>query len=228
MTIAEIYEAADRIGLLSFSTIHNGEVHSRIAHFNGYDDEGIYFRTMASKPYCRQLKESGKLTVCGNWGDGILNHEDVGAEPVFAPGYTFRMVCDVRYVAPEEIIRKAQTNKMLEVAARDIKNYPTMGEGNFMIYRAKGEIYDYDFAKINRDHKLLRTRFSFGGVAFNPAGVRINPDLCVSCGTCKSVCSFDAIEVVDEKYRVRPERCDDCGSCRLRCPVGAIEESLTM
>lgn len=226
MTIKEIYEAADKIGLLTFSTIYNGEVHSRIAHFNGYDDEGIYLRTMGNKGYGRQLRDGGKVTVCGHFGGGILNHDNVGAEPVFAPGYSFRLIGEVRFVTAEQIVERAKTNKMLEVAARDITAYPAMANGNFVIHKAKGEIFDYDFAKVERDHKLLRTRFAYGGATYNPAGVIIT-DECVGCGTCKSICSFDAIEIVDGRYRVMPERCDDCGSCLLRCPIGAIAESLT-
>ncbi len=225
MTIKEIYEAADRIGLMAFSTIYNGEVHSRIAHFNGYDENGIYLRTMGSKPYGRQLRETGQVTVCGQWGGAILNHEDVGAIPHFAPGYTFRLVGKVRFVSAEEVRELAKTNKMMEVAARDIDMYPAMGEGNFVIYAAKVEIYDYDFEKLHRSHKLLRRRASFGGETFNPAGVRIMADKCIGCGVCERTCSFDAI-ISGDTYRVNSERCDDCGSCRLACPVGAIEESL--
>lgn len=228
MTIKELYEYADRIGLLTFSTIYNGEVHSRIAHLNGYDDEGIYFRTMGNKPYGRQLKESGRVTICGHLSAGIFNHENVGATPHFAPGYSLRIIGHVRFVPAEEVIEKAKSNKMLEVAARDIEQYPAMGNGNFMITRAKCEIFDYDFEKVNRSHKLQRTRFSFGGETFNPAGVRIMAEECIGCGACQSICSFDAIDYNGENYRVNPERCDDCGSCMLQCPVGAIRESLVL
>ncbi|MFI3305661.1 MAG: 4Fe-4S binding protein [Rikenellaceae bacterium] len=228
MKISEIYEYADKIGLLTFSTIVGDEVHSRIAHLNGYDDDGIYFRTMSNKPYGRQLRESGRVTICGHYGGGILNHDDVGAEPIFAPGYSFRLIGEVCYVAPEVIIEKAESNPMLEVAARDIASYPAMAEGNFVIHKAKGEIFDYDFAKIHRSHKLLRTRFAFGGATYNPAGVRIDHDRCVACGVCHETCSFDAISLADNgKYSVLSERCDDCGSCLLKCPVEAILPSLT-
>lgn len=225
MTIAQLYELIEQIGLLTFSTIHNGEVHSRIAHFNGFDDGGLYFRTMSNKPYGRQLHATGKLTVCGHYGGGILNHENTGAEPIFAPGYSLRIIGEVRAVSAEEIIEKAKSNKMLEVAARDIESYPAMAEGNYQIYRAKCEIFDYDFGKVNRSHKLLRTRFAFGGMDFNPAGVSIDPEVCIGCGVCFETCSFDAIEENDG-YRVLSERCDDCGSCLRACPVGAIKESL--
>lgn len=227
MNIQEIYELAEKVGTLTFSTIHNSEVHSRIAHFNGYDNEGIYFRTMANKPYGRQLKNTLKVTVCGNYGGEILNKEDIGAIPDFATGYSFRLIGDIRQVSAEEIAIKAKTNKYLEVAARDIEMYPQMAEGNFVIYKAKGEIFNYDFSKKLSPYKLNRQRFAFGGASYNEAGARIS-DECIGCGHCESVCSFLAIERDGDKFKVNPSHCDDCGSCILECPVGAIRESLTI
>ena len=225
MTIEELYKYADKIGLLTFSTIHNSEVHSRIAHFNGYDDDGIYFRTMANKPYGRQLKSGCRVTVCGHYGEGLQNHTNDGKAPNFAPGYTLRIIGEIKFVSPEVLIKKAKTNKMLEVASNDIEQYPAMANGNFVIHKAKCEIFDYDFEKLNRSHKILRTRFAFGGATFNKAGVSISPEECIGCNTCAEICSFDAITKGDT-YSVIPERCDDCGSCLLACPTGAIKESL--
>lgn len=224
MEIAKIYEYAEKIGVLVFSTINGDEVHSRVAHFNGYDDEGIYFRTMYNKPFARQLIETGKVTVCGCTDTRILGHSEEGV-PIFPPSYSFRLIGEVKRVSAKVIKQKAKTNLGLRTAAQDIDNYPAMADGNFVIYKGKVEIFDVDFEGVNRDYKLLRKRFSFGAVSFNPAGVRIT-DKCIECGKCKKVCSFKAIEE-GSPYKVISERCDDCGSCLLACPVSAIEESLT-
>lgn len=223
MDVKEIYEYAEKIGVLTFSTIYNDEVHSRVAHFNGYDEEGIYFRTMFNKPFCRQLLATGKVTVCGITDTTIIEHKADGT-PVFPPSYSFRLIGKIKKVSPEIIKEKAKTNKDMLTAAQDIEKYPAMAEGNFVIYKAKVEIFDVDFDKVNRDHKLLRTRGAFGGMRFNEAGVRITDD-CVECGICKKICSFDAI-TEGKPYKVESSRCDDCGSCLLECPVKAIKESL--
>lgn len=224
MNIKEIYEYAEKIGVLVFSTIHEGEVHSRVAHLNGYDEEGIYFRTMYNKPFCRQLMKNKKVTICGCTDTRILGHDEDGV-PIFPPSYSFRLIGEIKKVPAEVIKEKAKTNKMLLTAANDIDIYPAMAEGNFVIYKAKGEIFDVDFDGVHRDHKLLRTRFSYGGMPYNPAGVRIT-DKCISCGKCKKVCTFKAIKA-GKPYEIISERCDDCGSCLQVCPVGAIDESLT-
>jgi len=224
MTIKEIYDYADKIGVLTFSTIYNDEVHSRVAHFNGYDEEGIYFRTMVNKPYARQLMKTGKVTVCGCTDTSILGHEEDGT-PIFPPSFSIRLIGEIKQVSEDTIIEKAKTNKMLDTAVQDMEKYPAMKQGNFVMYKAKGEIFDVDFDKVNRDHKLLRTRFEFGREKFNEAGPRIT-DKCIECGLCYKACTFDAIKK-GSPYEVIPNKCDDCGSCIIACPVDAIEESLT-
>ncbi|MBF9016956.1 4Fe-4S binding protein [Oceanispirochaeta sp. M2] len=98
-----------------------------------------------------------------------------------------------------------------------------MKEGNFVIYKAKGEVFDYDFGCKTRDHKLLRTRFEFGGMPFNKVGPTIT-ESCIECGACFKNCTFKAIEE-GSPYRVISQRCDDCGTCIVNCPVNAIELS---
>ncbi|MDC7233342.1 MAG: hypothetical protein PQJ58_08915 [Spirochaetales bacterium] len=91
MTIQEIYSYADAVRVLQFTTVYNNEVHSSSAHFNGYDEEGIYFRTMDSKPYFRQLMATGKVTVSGCTDSRILGHEEDGT-PIIPPSYAFRLM----------------------------------------------------------------------------------------------------------------------------------------
>jgi MinD superfamily P-loop ATPase len=48
----------------------------------------------------------------------------------------------------------------------------------------------------------------------------INPGLCTGCGTCRTLCRFDAIS---ERLTVDPIRCEGCGVCVDFCPAAAIE-----
>ena len=47
----------------------------------------------------------------------------------------------------------------------------------------------------------------------------IDPDLCTGCGTCRTLCRFDAIS---DRYEVAPIRCEGCGVCVDFCPEQAI------
>lgn len=222
MKIKEIYNYIDKIGCLSFSTIENGYVQSRIAHFFAFDDEGLYFRTMITKPFYHQLKENGNITVCGMYpSTQLLEHKEDGS-PNFPAGYTFRLTGDTKELTLEEIQLKAKTNPDFKIATYDINKYPATR--CFGISKAKGEIFDYDFELEKRNHKLLRKRFSFGGMTHNNAGCIIT-DKCIGCGKCYEVCTFKAIEK-GSKYKIIGERCDECGSCYVACPVEAIEKSL--
>ena len=217
MTLQEIYECFDRVGCVVFSTRDGDGIESRIAHFFAWDDEGLYLRTMCTKPFYRQLKQHGRLSVCGMYPVTQVTH-DADNLPSFQPGYTIRVAGEVRELSMTEVERKAEHDRNFNVAVHDIKKYPATRI--FLIYRAKGECYDFDYAKEHRDHKLERERFSYGGMEVEPAGLTIT-DQCIGCGKCQSVCSFDAI-VPGTPYRILGNRCDECGNCYVNCPVGAI------
>lgn len=217
MNIKNIYDKFDKIGCLTFSTINRDEIESRIAHFFGYDNDGLYFRTMNSKPFYKQLKEYSKISVCGMYPKTYVEH-DKNNLPYFAPGYTMRISGDVRELSLEEVEEKAKTDRNFNVAVFDINKYPATKI--FVLYKAKGEYYDYDFSKENRAHKLERERFSYGGAVIDKPGLKIT-DKCIACGKCKSVCTFNAIKK-GTPYEIIGERCDECGNCFVNCPVKAI------
>ncbi len=56
----------------------------------------------------------------------------------------------------------------------------------------------------------------------------VDEDLCSGCGTCISVCSFNAIELVKEDgkshAKVIEGLCKGCGSCVGACPSGAMQQ----
>lgn len=55
-----------------------------------------------------------------------------------------------------------------------------------------------------------------GGKKFCPYG-------CLGCGTCKNVCEFGAIQIIDGIAVVDKEKCTSCGKCIEVCPKGIIE-----
>ena len=51
---------------------------------------------------------------------------------------------------------------------------------------------------------------------------KIDPDLCISCGTCIERCQMDAIEEGDDGSSIIDGRCIGCGICVPTCPEQAI------
>lgn len=46
---------------------------------------------------------------------------------------------------------------------------------------------------------------------------------CLGCGTCKDVCEFDAIQIIDGIAVIDKEKCTSCEKCIGVCPKGIIE-----
>ncbi len=194
-------------------------MHSRIISICGGDDEGIYFLTMNSKPFYRQLTANPQVAMCGIYPDG-KNRKKCCRSALLRPGFTLRISGEAREVPPEELKSKAEAeNEIHRYVQEDAERYPAIRL--FCLHRGKGEIFDFDFEKEHRDHKLLRTRFAFGGETYADAGPHITED-CIECGNCFETCTFDAIEP-GEPYRVNSTRCDECGNCVLACPADAID-----
>lgn len=216
MEIREIYRRFDKIGCCTFATIDGEYPETRIAHFIAYDEDGLYFTTMITKPFYRQLKDNGKVSVCGLCANSKVEEMSDG-NLKFDNGYFIRLTGDVREVSFDSI--KAKSNPVFDYCIKDQERYPAMTA--FVIYRAKGEIFDYDFEKEYRDHKLERERFSYGNFPTIDPGLQIT-DACIGCGICRSVCTFDAIYQEGNRYRINGQRCDECGNCWNSCPANAI------
>lgn len=218
MTIQEIYKKFDKIGCLSFTTVDkNGIPESRIAHLRAYDEDGIYFMTMFTKDFYSHMKLNGKLSICGLNAKTEVTHDENGL-PVFEGGYAIRMSGNVKEVSIDEI--KAKNNPMFDFCIKDWEKYNAMVV--FCITDGYGDVFDYDFEKINRENKLEREYFCFGNSQEKYKGLSIDIEKCISCGLCKKKCSFIAIEENNDVYRINKKRCDECGDCYINCPVKAI------
>ena len=219
MDIADIYEKFDRIGCLTFATIDKNIPQTRIAHLFAWDNEGLYFRTMITKAFYDQLKRTGKVSICGMHPKTSVSHDAEGM-PYFEPGYTIRATGDIKEISLETLKEKAGANDMFTLGVKDIEKYPAMT--TFCLYRAWGEVFDFDFEMEHRSHKLLRTGFCFGGKQIPFRGVRIG-EACIGCGECLKNCSFKAIYQEEEQFRIDHTKCDVCGDCYTICPADAIE-----
>jgi len=219
MNIKDVYEKFEKLHSYSFATLDGNYPEIRIAHFLTYDESGLYFQTMKVKPFYRQLKESKKLAVCALISKDIESKKNEKGLSLFPPGFFIRISGDVKELDNAELAKKAKKNPNFIPLQTDIERYPTMT--SFVLYRFKGEYYDYDYAKQHRDHKIERTRFSFGGMPYIEAGFHIDENKCIACDNCAKVCTFSAI-IPGKTYSINPKRCDECGSCYTACPVNAI------
>ncbi|MFI3175205.1 MAG: 4Fe-4S binding protein [Bacillota bacterium] len=217
-SIEAIYKYFNTIGCLTFSTITaEGEPISRIAHLRGFDAEGIYFMTMHTKSFYKELKSTKKVSICGMSANPNVEH-DANGFPIFSAGYTIRLTGDAEEISMEKM--KAKNNPIFDFCIKDQEKYPAMVV--FCITAGSGDIFDYDFELTSRENKLERIYISYNGKEISYRGLNIDADRCISCGVCHKKCSFLAIKKEDEVYAIDRYRCDECGDCLVHCPVGAI------
>ena len=50
----------------------------------------------------------------------------------------------------------------------------------------------------------------------------IEQELCMHCGVCYGICSYDAIEKKGSNYVVQEDKCTYCGACKNACPANAF------
>ena len=64
-------------------------------------------------------------------------------------------------------------------------------------------------------------------VSIIDSAIRINEDICVSCGACTAVCAVDALYLDDGANLIfDKDKCLDCKLCVTACPARAIEAVL--
>ncbi len=222
MTIKEIFEAFDNIGSLTFATIDGKYPSTRIAHFFAYDEEGLYFRTMSTKPFYYQLMHAKTLSVCGLFSGSEVEHDEEEDMTSLEEGsYSIRVTGDIRTVSPDALRNKAKKNEMFKLGVEDMEKYRAMR--TFVLYKGIGEIFDFDFEKEHREDKLLRKSFNINGAEEQFRGLKINQERCTKCGACLKTCSFDAIEKRVKDYIIMNHKCDACGDCTIACKHGAID-----
>lgn len=90
------------------------------------------------------------------------------------------------------------------------------GEKRFPLVLADADVDAANLELVLNPKVIERHEFRGGKVAI------IDQDICGGCGTCYSICRFDAILEEDEQYRVDPIACDGCAACVYQCPEGAI------
>lgn len=50
----------------------------------------------------------------------------------------------------------------------------------------------------------------------------INYSICTQCMLCQSVCTYEAIDSVNNYPKIKEFICEGCGACKVICPTGAI------
>jgi MinD superfamily P-loop ATPase len=72
-------------------------------------------------------------------------------------------------------------------------------------------------------HLLLSPDFAYKEDFYSGKIAKINQSKCVKCGSCVSICKFDAIQFTNNSFKINKLNCEGCGYCSHICPYDAIE-----
>lgn len=82
-------------------------------------------------------------------------------------------------------------------------------------------IADYDVDAANM-HLMLKPDIAVSDDFYGGQVAFINSDECLGCGSCSSVCRFDAVTKSGDIYKIRSLDCEGCGYCARVCPSQAL------
>ncbi len=121
---------------------------------------------------------------------------------------------------PREAVHQPITYRLaidFDVAAKILRAQVAPNQLGTMVVELSGDIDELDAAEAWLERQGL-------GINRAPGEIRIDPDLCVDCGICSSVCPSGALRYDPAAQRLRFEasRCLVCEQCIPSCPLEAI------
>ena len=167
------------------------------------DEEGLYFLTARGKSFYDRLMARPFVAISGMKGEDTLSAVAISVRGA------------VRSIGKERLGEIFEKNPYMA------KIYPTEKSRDalevFQLYRGEGEYFDLS------QQPPFRQSFSFGGESVRRTGYRIDPDRCIGCQGCRSVCPSNCISDAIPRV-IDPSHCLHCGNCFRICPVKAVEK----
>ncbi len=121
---------------------------------------------------------------------------------------------------PSEAVHQPITYRLavdFDIAAKILRAQIAPNQSGTMVVELSGDIDELDAAEDWLEGQGL-------GLNRAPGEIRIDPVLCVDCGSCSSVCPSGALHYTPATQRLKFEasRCLVCEQCIPSCPLEAI------
>ncbi|MEB3169532.1 MAG: NIL domain-containing protein [Synechococcaceae cyanobacterium] len=121
---------------------------------------------------------------------------------------------------PREVVHQPITYRLavdFDIAAKILRAQIAPNQSGTMVVELSGDIDELDAAETWLESLGL-------GLDRLPGEIRIDPQRCVDCGLCSSVCPSAALrfEPTEQRLRFDVSRCLLCEQCIPSCPLEAI------
>lgn len=167
------------------------------------DESGLYFLTAEGKNFYKRLKNSRYIALTGIKGSSTMTRKAVSVSG------------RVKEMPRETLLNLIEKNPYMK------EIYPTEESRKaltaFKLFSGTGEWFDLSKKPIER------ITFSFGDTLNHTDGYYIT-EKCTGCGSCKTVCPQNCIDLSSIPAGIRQNNCLRCGNCIKACPKQAIEK----
>ena len=121
---------------------------------------------------------------------------------------------------PREAVHQPITYRLavdFDIAAKILRAQIAPNQSGTMVVELSGDIDELDAAEVWLERQGL-------GINRAPGEIRIDPQRCVDCGICSSVCPSGALRFDHAELRLHFDtpRCLVCEQCIPSCPLEAI------
>ncbi|NDC34474.1 MAG: ferredoxin [Synechococcaceae bacterium WB9_2_112] len=125
---------------------------------------------------------------------------------------------------PREAVHQPLTYRLavdFDVAAKILRAQVAPNQSGTMVVELSGDIDELDAAEAWLERQGLRLDRA-------PGQIRVDPDRCVDCGICTSLCPSGALSCEAPTWQLRfdAQRCLVCEQCIPSCPFEAISLGL--
>ena len=125
---------------------------------------------------------------------------------------------------PREAVHQPLTYRLavdFDVAAKILRAQVAPNHSGTMVVELSGDIDELDAAEAWLERQGLRLDRA-------PGQIRVDPDRCVDCGICTSLCPSGALSCAAPTWQLRfdAQRCLVCEQCIPSCPFEAISLGL--
>lgn len=206
----------DEIHSTVFATLdENGRPHTRVIDIMLADDSSLYFITAKGKAFYEELTKQRFAAVSGMTGGdgGGVEHATMEKKSISVRGR-------VEEIGSSKIDEVFEKNPYMSEIYPDVNSRTALTV--FRLSDGEGDFFDLSTKPVTRDKFILGNGLD-GNKELSVHGYFIT-DKCSGCRICYSKCPQKCIDTGQKPFVINQTNCLHCGTCMSVCTFEAIEK----